>query len=88
MAGEKISFSAFVENAYKGIPDRTTTISDKEKAIEAKKKILNHPDCPNKSKTEIRNEIAIIEGEIASMKKEARSQSMDSSIFPERDDLG
>lgn len=87
MAGEKISFNEFVENTYKGIPERTSTVRDKERAIEAKKKILNHPDCPNSTKTEIRKEIAIIEGEITAMKDESRNQSMNSSIFSNRNDL-
>lgn len=80
----KTDFNAFVEKQYAGIPERTSTIEDKEKAIKAKKEILKHPDCPQSSKAEIRKEIATIEAEIEAMKSEQR----DTSIFPSRNDLG
>lgn len=87
MAGE-VSFNDFVEKAYAGIPDRTTTVEQKERAIAAKKKILAHPDCPSKTKEALRNEIATIQGEIDAMNNEARTQSMNSSIYPPRNNLG
>ena len=77
----KIDFQAFVDQQYQGIPDRTTTVEQKERAIEAKKAILEHPDCPNSSKAEIQNEIATIENEIKTMKEEERNRRMNSSIF-------
>lgn len=88
MTGSNVSFSKFVENAYRGIPEQTSTLEDKERAIAAKKKILNHPNCPNETKAQLRKEISIIEGEIAGIKSEQRSQSMNSSIFGIRNDLG
>lgn len=88
MAGDSVSFEKFVERAYKGIPERTSTIEEKERAIRAKKKILNHPDCPKESKAKLMQEISTIRGEISTMKSEARNQAMNSSIFPPRDNLG
>ena len=87
MAG-KVSFNEFVEKAYAGIPEQTSTVRDKERAIEAKKKILQHPDCPRTSRAAILKEIETIENEIKTMKAEAREQSMNSSIFPSRNNLG
>ncbi len=80
----KMDFNAFVEKQYSGIPESTSTIADKEKAIKAKKEILKHPDCPQSSKVEIRKEIATIEAEIETMK----SEQMNTSIFPTRNNLG
>ena len=81
-------FEQFVENAYRGIPEQTSTVEEKEKAIAAKKKILQHPNCPKETKTALLREIATIEGEIAGIKNEQRNASMNSSIFPKRNDLG
>lgn len=88
MAGGNVSFNDFVEKAYAGIPERTSTVEDKERAIAAKKKILQHPDCPKESRTALLREIATIESEIAGIKSEQRNASMNSSIFPKRNDLG
>lgn len=89
MAGVSMNkFDQFVENAYKGIPERTTTVEEKERAIAAKKKILQHPDCPKETKTALLREIATIEGEIAGIKNDERTASMNSSIFPKRKNLG
>lgn len=88
MSTGNVDFQKFVDKQYAGIPDRTETIEDKERAIKAKKAILKHPDCPQSSKAEIKREIAAIEGEIAAMKGEARNNSMNSSIFGTRNDLG
>lgn len=77
----QVDFKAFVDQQYKGIPDRTTTVEQKERAIKAKKAILNHPDCPNDSKAKIREEIKTIESEIKAIKSEERNKSMNSSIF-------
>ena len=81
-------FNQFVENAYRGIPERTSTVEEKERAIAAKKKILQHPDCSKKTKTALLHEIATIEGEIAGIKNDEKTASMNSSIFPKRNDLG
>ena len=89
MAGVSMNkFEQFVENAYRGIPEQTSTVEEKEKAIVAKKKILQHPNCPKETKTALLREIATIEGEIAGIKNEQRNASMNSSIFPKRNDLG
>lgn len=81
---DKSDFKTFVEQQYAGIPDRTSTIEDKEKAIKAKKEILKHPDCPESSKIEIKKEIATIEAEIEAIKSEQNN----TSIFPPRNNLG
>ena len=89
MAGVSMNkFEQFVENAYRGIPEQTSTVEEKEKAIAAKKKILQHPNCPKETKTALLREIETIEGEIAGIKNEQRNASMNSSIFPKRNDLG
>ncbi len=88
MAGDSVSFEKFVERAYRGIPERRSTIEEKERAIAAKKKILNHPDCPKEGKDAILKEISVIENEIDVLKSEQRSQSMNSSVFQPRDNLG
>lgn len=81
-------FDKFVERVYRGIPERTSTIEEKERAIKAKKKTINHPDCPKDSKDKIKHEISIIQGEIDTIKSEQRMQAMNSSVFPPRDNLG
>ena len=87
MAGVSMNkFEQFVENAYRGIPEQTSTVEEKEKAIAAKKKILQYPNCPKETKTALLREIATIEGEIAGIKNEQRNASMNSSIFPKRND--
>lgn len=88
MAGVNVAFDKFVERAYSGIPEQTSTVEEKEKAIAAKKKILQHPDCPKESKSILLQEISTIEGEIASIKNANRTASMNSSIFPARNNLG
>lgn len=88
MAGNNVSFNEFVEKTYAGIPERTSTIEQKEKAIKAKKKILQHPDCPREKRAEILKEIKTIEGEIAGIKEAEHNQAMNSSVFPPRDNLG
>ncbi len=88
MSKDSVAFDKFVERAYRGIPERTETIEEKERAIKAKKKILNHPDCPKESKNALRHEISIIKGEIDAIKSEQRNQAMNSSIFPSRENLG
>lgn len=61
-------FDAFVEKAYSGIPDRTSTIQEKEAAIKAKKAIMQHPKCPSSTKPELQREIQIIQAEIDRIK--------------------
>ena len=42
MAGVSMNkFDQFVENAYRGIPERTSTVEEKERAIAAKKRFCN-----------------------------------------------
>ena len=81
-------FDQFVKNAYRGIPERTSTVEEKERAIAAKKKILQHPDCSKKTKTALLREIASIEGEIAGIKNDEKTASMNRSIYPKRNNLG
>ena len=78
-------FEAFVQRQYGGIPDRTTTIDQKKRAIAAKKRIIAHPQCPSSSKPVIKNEISKIESEIIAMQREL---AMNSSIFTRRNNLG
>ena len=78
-------FNSYAERLNKSFPDRTTTIEEKERAIAAKKKIMAHPKCPDDTKTALRREISIIEGEIARMKQET---AMNTSVFGRRNDLG
>lgn len=81
MAGENVNFEKFVQRVYAGIPERTSTVEQKERAIEAKKRILNHPDCPRESRNQILKEIEIIKDEIEGMKSDAHNEKMNSSIF-------
>lgn len=62
------NFETFVENAYAGIPEKTTTLKEKEATIKAKKAIMQHPKCPAGTKTELQREIQIIQGEIDAIK--------------------
>ena len=66
---ENSNFEEFVQKAYAGIPDRTSTIEDKQKAILAKVSILNHPNCPEETKAVLQQEIATINNEINQIKK-------------------
>ncbi len=88
MTGENVSFEKFVQRIYAGIPERTSTVEQKERAIEAKKRILNHPDCPKESRNQILKEIEIIKSEIGVIKSDADNGKMNSSIFPKRNNLG
>ena len=63
-------FSTYAEEVNKTIPDRTSDIEEKRNAIEAKKKIMAHPDCPAETKAELQKEIGIIENEIERINKE------------------
>ena len=64
---KQVPFEDFVKEAYNGIPDVTTTVEEKQRAISAKLKILSHPQCPELSKNQIRAEIAQIREEIKRM---------------------
>lgn len=46
----------------------TTNVVDKQKAILAKISIMNHPQCPEKSKLELAKELRILNNEIAQIK--------------------
>ena len=75
-AGE--SFEAYARRMNSGLPDRTTTIDQKQKAITAKRNIMRHPGCPSNTKTILEREIATIEKEIKTMERE---QNMNTSVF-------
>lgn len=77
----RVDFSTFVDQQYRGIPEQTSTIEDKQRAIKAKKAILKHPDCPNSSKAKIKEEIATIENEIKEMQAQEHAAKMNKSIF-------
>jgi len=59
---------SFSEIMKKDIPDDTTTIDDKQKAILAKTAVLNHPQCSDAQKSALFNEIRTINNEIMQMK--------------------
>lgn len=88
MAGKNVSFEKFVQRVYACIPERTSTVEQKERAIGAKKRILNHPDCPREFRNQILKEIEIIKDEIEGMKSDAHNEKMNSSIFSKRNNLG
>lgn len=81
-------FQKFAESINRGIPERTSTVSEKKSVIAAKKRLLNHPDCPSDSKAELRKEIARLEAEIKKSeekeKSEKHEQVINTSIFPKR----
>lgn len=64
-AGLSDSYKVYCKQQYAGVPDGTTTIEQKEKAIQAKKNIMKHPECSATSKAMLQKEIAVINGEIA-----------------------
>lgn len=78
------NFEEFCAKAYKGIPDRTTTSADKEKAILAKISILNHPQCPPELKAELYAEIGIINGELRTMDNNPSKSNENFDAFVER----
>ena len=78
VSGSKEDFKTFADRLNKTFPDRTSTIEEKERAIDVKKRIMAHPDCPADTKKELQKEIATIESEIQRM----------SSVFGKRNDLG
>ena len=67
-SGYDDDFDTFVQKAYAGIPDRTTNINDKQKAILAKVAIINHPNCPEETKLELARELKILNDEIMEIK--------------------
>lgn len=78
-------FGAFADRLNKTVPDVTSTVEEKKHAIEVKKKIMNHPQCPSDTKTTLRKEIGIIQGEIDRMNHDT---AMNTSVFGTRNDLG
>ena len=67
-SGYDDDFDTFVQKAYAGIPDSTTNINDKQKAILAKVAIINHPNCPEDTKLELAKELKILNDEIMGIK--------------------
>ena len=78
-------FETYADKLNKTVPERTSTIEEKERAIEAKKKIMAHPGCYPDTKVELQKEISIIEGEIERIKQE---KAMNTSIFGKKTNLG
>lgn len=78
-------FGAFADRLNKTVPDVTSTVEEKKHAIEVKKKIMNHPQCPSDTKTTLRKEIGIIQGEIDRINHDT---AMNTSVFGTRNDLG
>lgn len=78
-------FGAFADRLNKTVPDSTSTIEEKKHAIEVKKKIMNHPQCPNDAKVALRKEIDTIQAEIDRMDHDT---AMNTSVFGTRNDLG
>ena len=78
-------FGTFADRLNKTVPDRTSTVEEKKHAIEVKKKIMNHPQCPSDVKATLRKEIDTIQGEIDRMNHDT---AMNTSVFGTRNDLG
>lgn len=78
-------FGAFADRLNKTVPDSTSTVEEKKRAIEVKKKIMNHPQCPSDTKTTLRKEIGIIQAEIDQIEHET---AMNTSVFGTRNNLG
>lgn len=78
-------FGSYADKLNKTVPDVTYTVEQKKHAIEVKKKIMAHPQCPHDTKVALRKEIRTIEDEIKRMQQET---AMNTSIFGRRNDLG
>ena len=78
-------FDTFADKLNKTVPDSTSTVEEKKRAIEVKKKIMNHPQCPSDTKTTLRKEIGIIQAEIDRMEHDT---AMNTSVFGTRNNLG
>ncbi len=78
-------FGTFADRLNKTVPDRTSTVEEKKHAIEVKKKIMNHPQCPSDTKVTLRKEIGIIQAEIDRMEHDT---AMNTSVFGTRNNLG
>ena len=78
-------FGAFADRLNNTVPDTTSTVEEKKHAIEVKKKIMNHPQCPSDTKTTLRKEIGIIQAEIDQIEHET---AMNTSVFGTRNNLG
>ncbi len=81
-------FQKFAESINRSIPERTSTVSEKNNVIAAKKRILSHPDCPPEAKAELLKDIQTLEKEIkeleAKEKEEKHQMVINTSIFPKR----
>ena len=53
-----------IEDQYPGLPDRTTTVEQKEKALEMKKRLISARGCPYDVKSKLAEEIKTLEKEI------------------------
>ena len=68
-------FSDYASKLNSTVPDRTSSIEEKERAIEVKKQIMAHPNCPPEVKKELQQEIKTIETEINRLEQENSSNS-------------
>lgn len=78
-------FDTFADRLNKTVPDRTSTVEEKKHAIEVKKRIMNHPQCPSDTKVTLRKEIDIIQAEID---RKEHDTAMNTSVFGTRNNLG
>ena len=62
-----VSFDEYSDRLNNSIPQVTTTVEQKRKAIAIKKQIMAHPACPLEVKQVLLNEIKIIQNEINGM---------------------
>jgi len=68
-------FGKLADRLNATIPEQTSNIPDKKRAIDIKKQLLAHPNCPSDAKQELQKEIQILEKEIE------RIENMNSSVF-------
>jgi hypothetical protein len=64
VADKKMGFTEYANKLNAMIPDKTSDIQQKTKAIGIKTALLSHPECPEETKKALMKEIEIIQGEI------------------------
>jgi uncharacterized protein with PIN domain len=74
-------FNSYAESLNRTVPDRTSTIEEKEAAIKVKKRIMEHPQCSKEMQRTLQGEIDTIQGEIDAMERE---NAMNTSVFGKR----